>query len=563
MVSFRCAATIPLACVLLTLSVHGQEVPAKRPPTKRRAQATTPARRGKLAAPRPAAGNATGYRRILADYRRAHQERRLNIEKIKRGEKGAKWPFEPSPNPFAQRMIAYAKTNPDQADAFDALAWVIAHVRAGDEITQAGNQLVAQYAGSKRLSQLGRGQAAISPSAEREKMYLTILDRASHPSAKGALCIHLGRMYSYFASYITRVERDPKRYTRYYGKSTIAYLAQRTPKQLKQLADDYFERAITQYGNVDTLLATLRTSAAPQNRALDLLLERHRDDKRVLSALKAFAFRSIATPMAEKTLEKLLAANPDRELRGRVTFSLAKLRKLQADMSERLSASNGRLRDSLVRMYGPKYVSRLEKSDPRKLREKAEKLLQEVVDKYADLRVEIVVRGRKLRREKIGEQACKMLFTLQNLVVGKTAPEIEAEDLAGVSFKLSKYRGKVVLLDFWGHWSAGSRARYALQRSLVQRLADRPFALIGVNSDRDREALAEIVKREQITWHSFWNGPQGPRGPISTRWEVRGWPTQFLLDAQGVIRQRFVGAPSQEKLIDAIESLLKEAESDS
>jgi hypothetical protein len=36
--------------------------------------------------------------------------------------------------------------------------------------------------------------------------------------------------------------------------------------------------------------------------------------------------------------------------------------------------------------------------------------------------------------------------------VGNIAPEIQGEDLDGVPFKLSDYRGKVVLLDFWGHW---------------------------------------------------------------------------------------------------------------
>jgi hypothetical protein len=44
------------------------------------------------------------------------------------------------------------------------------------------------------------------------------------------------------------------------------------------------------------------------------------------------------------------------------------------------------------------------------------------------------------------------LFQLQNLYIGALAPDIEGEDLNGVEFKLSDYRGKVVLLDFWGHW---------------------------------------------------------------------------------------------------------------
>jgi len=45
-----------------------------------------------------------------------------------------------------------------------------------------------------------------------------------------------------------------------------------------------------------------------------------------------------------------------------------------------------------------------------------------------------------------------LLFAVQHLKVGKVAPEIEGADLDGVAFKLSDYRGKVVVLDFWGDW---------------------------------------------------------------------------------------------------------------
>ena len=44
------------------------------------------------------------------------------------------------------------------------------------------------------------------------------------------------------------------------------------------------------------------------------------------------------------------------------------------------------------------------------------------------------------------------IFEMHNLAVGLVAPEIKAEDLDGVKFSLSDYRGKVVMLDFWGDW---------------------------------------------------------------------------------------------------------------
>ena len=76
------------------------------------------------------------------------------------------------------------------------------------------------------------------------------------------------------------------------------------------------------------------------------------------------------------------------------------------------------------------------------------------------------------------------------------------------------------------------------ERSLVKKLAGRPFALIGVNSDADKDELRKHLTEEQITWRSFWNGPKGPRGPIAEAWNVHGWPTIYILDADGTIRAR-------------------------
>ena len=96
---------------------------------------------------------------------------------------------------------------------------------------------------------------------------------------------------------------------------------------------------------------------------------------------------------------------------------------------------------------------------------------------------------------------------------------------------------------------------YSHERSLVKRLANKPFALIGVNSDRDLEKLKPRREEENITWRSFWNGPKGTRGPISARWNVTGWPTIYVIDEEGVIRAR---GPRHEKLITAVKVLLAE-----
>ena len=99
---------------------------------------------------------------------------------------------------------------------------------------------------------------------------------------------------------------------------------------------------------------------------------------------------------------------------------------------------------------------------------------------------------------------------------------------------------------------------YPHERSLVKRLEGKPFVLIGVNSDQDRAELKKVMDKEKITWRSFWNGGS-TKGRISTRWEVRGWPTLYLIDAKGVIRQKHVGSPGDKALDEEIDKLVAEA----
>ena len=97
---------------------------------------------------------------------------------------------------------------------------------------------------------------------------------------------------------------------------------------------------------------------------------------------------------------------------------------------------------------------------------------------------------------------------------------------------------------------------YPHERSLVERLKDEPFTIIGVNSDKKERALTAI-KDNNLTWRSFWAGPEGTRGPIPSAWNVTGWPTIFVIDAQGVIRFRDVRGEAMDQAVDALLAEMK------
>ena len=68
----------------------------------------------------------------------------------------------------------------------------------------------------------------------------------------------------------------------------------------------------------------------------------------------------------------------------------------------------------------------------------------------------------------------------------------------------------------------------------MKRLGNKPFVLLGINSDKDREELKNVLKSERITWRSWFDGG-GTHGPIATQWNVQAWPTIYVLDANGEV----------------------------
>jgi hypothetical protein len=100
---------------------------------------------------------------------------------------------------------------------------------------------------------------------------------------------------------------------------------------------------------------------------------------------------------------------------------------------------------------------------------------------------------------------------------------------------------------------------FAHERSLVQKYEDKPFVLLGVNTDDSREKLQVAQKKHDLNWRSWWDGMGGP---IASQWRVEGLPTLFLIDHKGLIRWENLGAPDLKVMDQLIEQLVQEAEAD-
>ncbi len=125
------------------------------------------------------------------------------------------------------------------------------------------------------------------------------------------------------------------------------------------------------------------------------------------------------------------------------------------------------------------------------------------------------------------------IWRLTHLAPGSIAPDFETRDVDANEIRLSDYRGKVVVLCFWGFWSPASQELLAELSALETERRTAPFAVLGINSDRDPEELRRRIEELDLPWTSSFEG--SPEGAVPTAWRVREWPSVYVLDHRGVI----------------------------
>jgi len=145
----------------------------------------------------------------------------------------------------------------------------------------------------------------------------------------------------------------------------------------------------------------------------------------------------------EPFLREVLEKNPHKEVRSQACLALAHFlsnRSLKLDMV----VGDPNLAREFADLYGKEYLEGLRRQDRSQAAGEAESLLVRAMRDYGDVKLP--------DGETVAEKAEPELFGLRHLAVGKEAPDIEGTDQDGVRFKLSDYRGKVVLLDFWSEY---------------------------------------------------------------------------------------------------------------
>ena len=290
----------------------------------------------------------------------------------------------------------------------------------------------------------------------------------------------------------------------------------------------------------------------------DLVAEHYLDSDAILPLCRLAWGDAVKSPQVETCLRAAVERSKNPKVRALCCFSLGRCYQELASAARDLNDPVRReiQEEILDTRFGPVVIRRLRSLDPEKLTREADACFDRTIKEFGDQR------PMGTFFPPLGEQAEGMLFLLHHLGIGCTAPEIEGEDIDGKPMKLSDYRGKVIMVSFWATWCIPCRQLVPHEKALVESMKGRPFVLIGVNGDNDREQAKTFSAKEGVNWRSFW--PGGAKRGIPLEWGVSSWPTVYVIDANGVIRDdglvyfdEIYGLKRPDKMI---ESLVAEVE---
>ncbi len=217
--------------------------------------------------------------------------------------------------------------------------------------------------------------------------------------------------------------------------------------------------------------------------------------------------------------------------------------KLQSDYSEAVTANPAK-KDSIFNVLMPEFQTNMDKYS-----ETVFKFVQDNKDNLAGFyaagtidqikyEIELIKYAEEIKSKFPNNKAVQAFVIkmegLKVVSVGQPAPDFVLNNPDGVPIKLSEYKGKYVLLDFWASWCAPCREENPNIVKTHKEYAAKGFDVLGVSLDDNKEDWVRAIRSDNLNWKHVsdlkrWDSE------IAALYKVDGIPASFIIDPQGKI----------------------------
>jgi peroxiredoxin len=147
-----------------------------------------------------------------------------------------------------------------------------------------------------------------------------------------------------------------------------------------------------------------------------------------------------------------------------------------------------------------------------------------------------------------GKKVKEVLEAASKTTIGKIAPDFTQNDIKGNPVRLSSYRGRYLLIEFWASWCAPCRMENPNIVEAYLKFHSKGFDILGINLDNPKDKWEETIKKDNLSWSQV-SDPKGWNNEVRALYGVESIPMNFLIDKDGkIIAKALLGDELMKKL---------------